>query len=74
MAQSKQGGEADCSTRGIISTFSGQVVGIHRTGHENQSEGLPHEDSNDSDSDYLPSDEASSREDEEAIEIFTKFK
>jgi alpha-galactosidase len=51
-----------------------QVVGIHRTGHENQSEGLPHEDSNDSDSDYLPGDEASSGEDEEAIEIFTKFK
>jgi alpha-galactosidase len=50
-----------------------QVVGIHRTGHENQSEGLPHEDSNDSDSDYLPDDEASSGEDEEAIEIFTKF-
>jgi alpha-galactosidase len=51
-----------------------QAVGVQGTGHGNQFEGLPHEDSSGSNSDYLLGDEASSSEDEEAIEIVTKFK
>jgi alpha-galactosidase len=51
-----------------------QAVGVQGTGHGNQFEGLPHEYSSGSNSDYLLGDEASSTEDEEAIEIVTKFK
>ncbi|KAG8097117.1 hypothetical protein GUJ93_ZPchr0013g34709 [Zizania palustris] len=39
-----------------------------------QAEELPHEDTSDNDSEYLPGDEASSGEDEEATEILKKFK
>jgi alpha-galactosidase len=47
---------------------------VHVSGDNNQSERLPHEEFSYSDSDYIPSDEAASEEDEEASEIFTKFK
>jgi alpha-galactosidase len=47
---------------------------VEVSGDNNQSEWLPHEEFSNSDSDYLPGDEAASEEDEEASEIYTKFK